>query len=48
MAPVNIVTRRDPQLAALYVLGIAKPALRGDGCDLLDAWLWLPAGGAAR
>jgi putative oxidoreductase len=44
----NIFTRRDPQLAALYVLGVATLALWGGGCHSLDALLWLPAGGAVR
>ena len=44
----NIVTRRDPQLAALYVLGVATLALWGGGSHSLDAVLWLPAGGSGR
>ena len=44
----NIVTRRDPQLAALYVLGVATLALWGGGSHSLDALLWLPAGGSVR
>jgi putative oxidoreductase len=40
----NILTRRDPQLAALYVLGVATLALWGGGCFSLDALIW-PHGG---
>ena len=44
----NIVTRRDPQLAALYVLGVSTLVLWGGGSHSLDALLWLPAGGPVR
>jgi len=41
----NLATRRDPQLAVLYVLGVAMLAVWGGGRYSLDAILWLPAGG---
>lgn len=41
----NVATRRAPQLAALYVLGVATLAIWGGGRFSLDAFLWLPAGG---
>jgi uncharacterized membrane protein YphA (DoxX/SURF4 family) len=41
----NVATKRDPQLAILYVLGVATMALWGGGRYSLDALLWLPAGG---
>jgi putative oxidoreductase len=41
----NFATRRDPQLAVLYVLGVAMLAIWGGGHYSLDAVLWLPAGG---
>jgi putative oxidoreductase len=41
----NIATRRDPQLAALYVLGVATLAVWGGGHYSLDALIWLPPGG---
>ncbi len=41
----NVATRRDPQLAALYVLGVATLAIWGGGRYSLDALLWLPVGG---
>jgi uncharacterized membrane protein YphA (DoxX/SURF4 family) len=41
----NIATRRDPQLAMLYVLGVATLAIWGGGHYSLDALLWLPSGG---
>jgi putative oxidoreductase len=36
----NLVTRRDPQLAALYVLGVATLAMWGGGRFSLDALMW--------
>lgn len=41
----NVATRRDPQLAVLYVLGVATLALWGGGRFSLDALLWLATGG---
>jgi len=41
----NIATRRDPQLAMLYVLGVATLAIWGGGHYSLDALIWLPRGG---
>ncbi len=42
----NLATRRDPQLAALYVLGVATLAAWGGGRYSLDACLWPQTGGA--
>lgn len=42
----NVTTRRDPQLAVLYVLGVATLAIWGGGRYSLDSLLWLPAWGA--
>ena len=41
----NVATRRDPQLAVLYVFGVATLALWGGGRYSLDALIWLPPGG---
>jgi putative oxidoreductase len=41
----NVATRRDPQLAMLYVLGVATLAIWGGGRYSVDALLWSPTGG---
>lgn len=41
----NIPTRSEPQLAALYSLGVATLALWGGGEFSFKAFLWLPTGG---
>jgi len=41
----NLATRRDPQLASLYVLGVVTLAIWGGGRYSLDAVLWVHTGG---